>query len=192
MKIDIESLIKIHKTGIDFNTFFLLYIAQDGCNYMFSNLDYKNLKERGLVDFECKITPQGEELLANCMSNKIDKSIDFNKLHLELQEELRVLTGKKQKVINKKYAFLPNSTDLKTKLLKVSKKYNLIDWDKIKSLLLQHIRNSHKANWEYTILLEYYIEKNNSSKLATDYINEEIIEEHKEEVETPKSIKNLF
>lgn len=170
----IEELLNIYRANVDFNMFALLYIAKDQSNYLFSNLDYKELKEQGLVDFECKITKKGEEILNKCLkedekvSNKIDK---YQELHKKLQNKLIELTGSKQKTLNKKYSFLCNSQDLAFKLSKVIKKYKLNDWNKIESLLLQHIYNSYKANWEYVLLIEYYIEKNNSSKLATDYEN---------------------
>jgi hypothetical protein len=170
----IEELLNIYRANVDFSMFALLYIAKDQSSYLFPNLDYKELKEQGLVDFECKITKKGEEILNKCLkkdekvSNKIDK---YQELHKKLQNKLIELTGSKQKTLNKKYSFLCNSQDLASKLSKVIKKYKLDNWDKIENLLLQHIINSYKANWEYVLLIEYYIEKNNSSKLATDYEN---------------------
>ena len=107
------------------------------------------------------------------MLNKCEKpvktNVDFVKLHEKLQNKLLVLTGKKQKVLQGKYSFLLNKQDLQAKLLKVSKKYKLNDWDKIEKLLLHYIDKCNEANWQFVNLIEYYIEKNNSSRLVNDY-----------------------
>lgn len=164
-----EQLLQIYK-HTNFETYAKLLILQDMGSYLFPNLNFDDLKLAGYADFELKLTKKGEEILAKC-GKPVKLNVDFVKLHGKLQSELQQLTGKKQKVLQGKYSFLPNAKDLETKLLKVSKKYKLDNWNKIEKLLLQYIYTCHKANWEFVNLMEYYIEKNNSSRLANDYEN---------------------
>ena len=79
-----------------------------------------------------------------------------------------------------KYAFLLNEKDLKLRLQKVIKEYQLSDLLKIEKVLLLYVEKCNKARFEYTPTIEYYIWKDKSSRLATDYENfneEEIIYE---------------
>ncbi len=190
---NIEELLKIHEEGYDFNIIGKLCILQDSGAYLFKNMNFTDVKLLGYCTHDLILTKKGEEVLNKCVnvSKKVD-NYDFVKLHQKLQTELQTLTGKKQKVINGKYSFLCNSTDLKNRLLKISKKYKLSDWNKIEKLLLQYIYKCHKANFEYVQLLEYYIEKSGSSKLASDYENFVEKEEVKQEVIEPQQIKDLF
>lgn len=91
---------------------------------------------------------------------------DFTYLHEKLQNKLVELVGKKQyriEIKGTKYSFLPNATDLSTKLVKVCKKYNLTDINKVEKCLMAHL-SKLKAP-----LLDYYIMKDNISRLAADY-----------------------
>lgn len=171
----IQELIQINK-HTDFNTYCKLLILQDMGSYLFSNLCFDDMKLQGYCDFELKLTKKGEELLNKCQ--EVDKSskktdVGVNNLYIACQEELLKLTGKKQKtskIENKSYSFLPNFIDFQDKLSKTIKKYKLEDSDKLKSVLLQYINKCHEANNWFPIL-EYYINKDNKSKLATDYFN---------------------
>lgn len=170
MKIDILELTKAIKQNLTISEYIYLSVIQDGCMYLFDSQQFKeeeiSLKLGGWIYTNpLSLTPKGKELFK--VSNKVDNF--YVELHKKLQNKLIELTGSKQKTLNKKYSFLCNSQDLASKLSKVIKKYKLNNWNKVESLLLQHIINSYKANWEYVLLIEYYIEKNNSSKLATDY-----------------------
>ena len=102
------------------------------------------------------------------------------------------LTGKKQKMLQGKYAFLPNEKDLKLRLQKVIKEYQLNDLQKVEKVLLLYVEKCNKARFEYTPTVEYYIWKEKSSRLATDYLNDlEEVEQIKEQV-NPQEIKQLF
>jgi len=168
----IEELLDIYRANVDFNMFALLYIVKDQSNYLFPNLDYKELKEQGLVDFECKITKKGEEILNKCLkenekvSNKIDK---YQELHKKLQDELIRLTNKSQVKANGGYTFLCNQVDLHNKLSKTIVKYKLKNWEKIEKLLILHINKAYKQNFDKVMLIQYYIEKNGNSTLASAY-----------------------
>lgn len=178
-----EELIKILKIKdkiLDLEHVFLLKIIDKYNIYDYKeyilNLEFKlnYLRINGYIDSSTipEITNKTKILFTNIDSNKAVKvKYNFKELHKKLQNELFILTGKKQKVISNKYSFLPNFKDLEIKLLKVSNKYKLNDWIKIEKLLLKYIYTCHKANWEYISLMEYYIEKNNTSKLANDYMN---------------------
>jgi len=121
---------------------------------------------------------------------KDNSKYDFDELHKKLQDLLYKHLGRKQKMVQNKYQFLPNPVDLKDKILKCAKKYKLSDFKKIESLLLSHTNIAIKANFEYIPTIEYYIQKSSISKLATDYFSE--VEEVKEEKIEPQDIKNLF
>lgn len=113
------------------------------------------------------ITKKGNDLVASIV--EINNHETYEQLHKELQDRLLKLTGKKQVKANGGYTFLCNSIDLKNKLSKVIVKYKLSDWSKIKKLLLLHIDKAHKQRFDKVMLMQYYIEKNSSSTLASDY-----------------------
>jgi len=178
MQIPIENIAKAVEKGLTIEEYIVLKVSEDGCSYLFKP-DYpslqtlSNLVSNGYFNHKKEITSKGKALLQEIegVKEEVSKKVDnkYEELHKKLQNKLIELTGSKQKTLNKKYSFLCNSQDLASKLSKVIKKYKLNNWNKVESLLLQHIINSYKANWEYVLLIEYYIEKNNSSKLATDY-----------------------
>lgn len=99
----------------------------------------------------------------------------YEEIYTKLEEELLRLTGKKQKtdkISNKSYSFMPNFSDFSTKLKKTILKYKLSDPNKVEKTLINYINKCYKAqNW--FPLLIYYLSKDNSSNLATDYFNED-------------------
>ena len=135
------------------------------------------LKQEEFVSDNNKLTLKGKELLDQLQKEEI--STDFySSLHKNLQEKMISLTGKKQKMLQGKYAFLLNEKDLKLRLQKVIKEYQLNDLQKVEKILLLYVEKCNKARFEYTPTVEYYIWKDKSSRLATDYENyneEEII-----------------
>ena len=54
---------------------------------------------------------------------------------------------------------------------KRSREYKLNDLQKIEKVLILYIEKCNKARFEYTSTVEYYILKDKSSRLATDYDN---------------------
>jgi hypothetical protein len=172
-----------------------LKIIED-CSLSLFKEDYReelvSLKLEGIINSELELTTKGMELLQS-IEGKKTKSIDYDKLHLTLQNKLLSLTGKKQFMVGGKYSFIPNKIDMTTKLKGVITKYKLKDFNKIEKLLTLHIEKSVRDNFKYSILLGYYISKDGKSTLATDYesFEENEKEEVKENIE-PKEIKNLF
>ena len=138
-----------------------------------------HLKQNEYISNNNKLTLKGKQILDEL--NKFEEKSDFySQLHKSLQDELDNLTGKKQKMLQGKYAFLLNEKDLKLRLQKVIKEYQLSDLLKIEKVLLLYVEKCNKARFEYTPTIEYYIWKDKSSRLATDYENfneEEIIYE---------------
>lgn len=184
-----DKIVKIVEKNIDFNTYYYLWMVKDGSTYLTDrNKVFDEIKEKllllGYLTNNNELTQKGIKLLEEIEGVKevSNKKIDnkYELLHKKLENELIVLTKKKQKVINGKHSFLCNAKDLEYKLSKAIKKYKLEDNIKIEKLLLRHIFNCHKANWEFSKLIEYYIEKNNISQLASDYFNFD----EKEEVKT--------
>jgi len=182
-----EYLIKILKNrnhDINFEYFFILKLA-DKYNIFdykeIENLDekVKFLQNQGYLDKQeiPEITVKTKNLFQKIDGISTDNSkFDFDKLHKKLQDILIKHTGRKQKMVQEKYSFLCNSTDLKNKILKVVKQYKLTDFNRIEELLVRHVNNSIKRNFDKVFLIEYYIMKDKSSKLATDYMNFEEIE----------------
>jgi hypothetical protein len=110
-----------------------------------------------------------------------------NQLHSRLQQRILDLTGKKQIRFGGRYSFLCNSKDLETKLKKIIAKHKITDYTLIEKTLIRHIDKCNAAKWNYSTLIEYYIEKDGISKLVTDmqdYDPEETIKEHKSAGET--------
>ena len=140
---------------------------------------FEFLKLQEFVSDNNKLTLKGKELLDQLQKEETNTDF-YSSLHKNLQEKMISLTGKKQKMLQGKYAFLPNEKDLKLRLQKVIKEYQLNDLQKVEKVLLLYIEKCNKAKFEYTSTLEYYIWKDKSSRLATDYENyneEEIIYE---------------
>jgi len=127
------------------------------------------LRKEELISDNNKLTLKGKTLLEGF--NKFETKTDnfFSALHKKMQDKLVELTGKKQKMLQGKYGFIPNERDLTLKLQKVIKKYALEDLEKVEKVLLSYIETSYKARFEYVNTVEYYILKNDSSRLATDY-----------------------
>lgn len=198
MNISIITLSKGVEKGLNFEQIITLLIKEDGITYLFDKYEFQEqgLFLLGYLDAKGEITLKGKEFLKSIadknelVSNKKDNW--YEELHKKLENELVTLTKRKQKVIGGKYSFLCNSKDLEYKLSKTIKKYKLEDKVKVEKLLLKHIFNCYKANWEFAKLIEYYIEKSGISQLATDYSNfQEKEAEVKQDIE-PKEIKNLF
>lgn len=187
-----EYLIRILKNrnhDINFEYFFILKLADK-----YNIFDYKEiedldekvqfLKNQGYLDNNeiPEITIKTKTLFQKIDGILTDNSkFDFDKLHEKLQNILLKQTGKKQKLLQGKYQYLPNKVDLKNRVLKVAKQYKLTDFNRIEELLVQYVNNCIKKNFEYTPVIEYYIMKDKSSKIATDYENfsEEQIETQK-------------
>lgn len=129
------------------------------------------LKLSEFVSDNNKLTLLGKELLDQLQKEEVNTDF-YSNLYKNLQEKMISLTGKKQKLLQGKYAFLPNEKDLKLRLQKVIKEYQLSDLQKIEKILLLYVEKCNKARFEYTPTIEYYILKDKSSRLATDYEND--------------------
>lgn len=127
------------------------------------------LRKEELISDNDKLTLKGKTLLEGYNKCESKSNNFFSSLHKKLQDKLVELTGKKQKMLQSKYGFIPNERDLTLRLQKVIKKYSLEDLEKVEKVLLSYIENSYKARFEYVSIMEYYILKNDSSRLATDY-----------------------
>ena len=195
----IENIIK---SGISFDDYCILKLAdkynifdyKDKINQLVSKVS--DLRIRGYLDGQeiPEITLKAQEVLLKIENsdNSNNSKYDFVTLHKKLQDVLFKYTNKKQKLVQGKYQFLPNSTDLKTRLLSCIKKYKLTNFKKIENLLIEHTKKAIKANFEYTKTIEYFISKNNNSDLATAYFNEDLKEvKDKKEIHL-KNTKELF
>jgi len=188
MKINVEELSKAVNKFITVEQYIVLKIIEDGCLYLFPNNLFAativGLKSSGYIYSETQLTPKGKELLKEISGEKMSKKVDtgINQLYIACQEELQKLVGKKQKtskINGKSYSFLPNFVDFQDKIEKSCKKYQLNDKEQLKKVLLQYINKCHKEdNW--FPILEYYIMKDGHSKLATDYVSFEEIQEIKQ------------
>ena len=137
------------------------------------------LKTQEYISDNNKLTLKGKELLDQLQKEETNTDF-YSHLHKNLQERMISLTGKKQKMLQGKYAFIPNPKDLKLRLQKVNKEYQLNDLQKVEKVLLLYVEKCNRAKFEYTPTLEYYVWKDKSSRLATDYENyneEEIVYE---------------
>lgn len=131
-------------------------------------LHLRGYMENGLV------TGKGRAILDHFAGKKKNEMISAEfvaELHKALQDKMVQLTGKKQKVLQEKYSFLCNKTDLGTKLNAMWKKYKdeaTYNLGHVREALLRYVERCHRAGWDRVMLVEYYIMKNDTSKLATD------------------------
>ena len=192
---NLDILLNLKKENITINRYILLKIIED-CSLSSFKEDYReelvSLKLEGIVNSDLELTTKGMDLLQS-IEGKKTKSIDYDKLHLTLQNKLLSLTGKKQFMVGGKYNFLSNKLDFTNKLKGVISKYKLKDFNKLEKLLILHIEKAVKEKFQYISLMNYYISKDNKSQLYDDYEgyeeNEKIVKPEKIE---PKEIKNLF
>lgn len=129
----------------------------------------ENLKQGGYLSDNTKLTVKAKELIDAVAKAQVDNF--FTNLYRKLQEKMVQVTGKKQKLLQNKYGFIPNEKDLTMRLQKVIKKYSLNDKDKIEQVLLSYIDKCNRARFEYTQTVAYYILKDDSSNFVTDYEN---------------------
>lgn len=158
------------------------------------------LRLRGYVDGG-KITERGKEFLKGIEKERPAAVVELRgevltlfvrNLHIELQQKLISLTGKKQKMLQGKYAFLCNATDLEKKLRDIFKKYGIQDLMKVRGCLLNYTIRCAKMAWDKVSLIEYYIMKNDVSRLMTDL---DTFEDTGGEDDKPKPLvdpKNMF
>lgn len=179
---NLDTLLNLKKENITINKYILLKIIED-CSLSSFKEDYReelvSLKLEGIINSELELTTKGMELL-QIIEGKKTKSIDYDKLHLTLQNKLLSLTGKKQFMVGGKYNFIPNKIDMTTKLKGVITKYKLKDFNKIEKLLILHIEKAVKEKFQYISLIGYYISKDGKSQLYDDY--ESFEENEKEEI----------
>lgn len=170
---EIKHLKKALENGISLETYCVLKIIEDGALYEFG-IDVSHYQVLGLVDDDRNLTEKAVNLLK--FIEKEEKS-SYIAIHEALQNKLLQLTGRKQKVLQGKYSFLCNAKDLENRIIKVAKKYKLLNINKIEKCLVRYIEECHKKNFEYCQLIIYYIEKDGNSNLATDYLEFEETQE---------------
>ena len=188
MTIKIEEIAKAVNKRLTIEEYIYLRIKEDGCEYIFNGIipvKKEMLLLNSLIYPEGNLTPKGKELLKEISREKVSKKVDIgiNQLYIACQEELQRLVGKKQKtskISGKSYSFLPNFVDFQDKIEKSCKKYQLNDKEQLKKVLLQYINKCYKENNWFPIL-EYYIMKDGHSKLATDYVSFEEMQEIKQQ-----------
>lgn len=181
MKIDICEIAKAVEKGVNINTFIQMKCIEDGCIYLFQNTDCFGLSNPFYIQND-ELTLKGKAILKEIEGN-VSKKVEskYTLLHKTLQDELVRLTSKKQAKANGEYTFLCNEIDLHNKLSKCMTKYKLKDWEKIEKLLILHVNKAYKQNFNKVLLVQYYIEKNGMSTLASDYENYSEIEQKKQE-----------
>lgn len=161
------------------------------------NRKFQNLRELGFLALNNKLTLEGKNLIEfeigksdflkkeETVKEKIPENY-FDNLHTKLQDKLYNLTGKKQNMLQSKYAFLCNKSDLQKRLAKVIKDYKLKDLDKIEKILLNYVTKCVATRFDKVHLIQYFIIKDGNSILATIYENYEE-EEIDNKISTSKS-----
>ena len=138
------------------------------------------LTKKGYLE-EYELTEKGIDLLDNvnmeCGGEDKVEATKFStfaqELFIKCENKLVELTGKKQvvdKINHSRHSFMPNITDFSKTLKKVLALYKIKDWKKVEKTILAHIDNCAAArSWFPT--MQYYISKNNTSKMVTDMEN---------------------
>ena len=203
---DLKQFNWILSKGIDVNMFTVLLLIHEGNKFDdTSDIKVKSwlllLTKHQLIDSNQLLTEKGEIYISEFKSVSSEKSDSFNfeiwceQLHAKLKERLIKLTGKGQKVAKirtSSYSFLCNVNDLSKKMKNFVKVYKVKDYAKIEKTLLAYIDKCHKQD-SWFPLIEYYIMKDGTSKLATDLESiDQIIEDTNTEIKQPVDTKDLF
>ena len=123
----------------------------------------KNADILSKIVYEDVLSNAKEELVPMVNSLTI---INYESIYENVKGALVKKCGKPQYNIDikgSKYPLMCNFIDFKNKLSKVIKKYKLEDINKVETILINHVNKLQSP------LLKYYIEKDNSSNLASDY-----------------------
>lgn len=187
--IDNEAYKQLLEKGLSLDHFFLLCNMKNGTELAqtkriqgFINL----LTKKGYITQEGDLSETGIDLVENCnyvapkispKAQETDKWIDG--LFTRLQEKMVELTGKKQittKIEGTSYSFFPNKVDFKKTLTKVLILYKVKDLDKVEATLMKYIEQK-QTEGKWFPILQYYIMKNNVSRLVTDLDNDEPAQE---------------
>lgn len=177
---NLDILLKLKELNMEVKEYLLLKIVEDCSLSLLENFYLRELIKLRLEGYIVgnNLSEKGKNKILEIENTK--KSSNFEELHKKLQQKLLELTGKKQYMVEGKFAFLTNLTDFSSKLKQVISKYKLKDLNKVEKLLILHIEKSVKNNFKYCSLLGYYISKEGKSTLATDY--ESFEENEKEEI----------
>jgi|SRR6187402_67953 len=194
MTLDNNTIEKMIERSIKFEYLIFVKLCEENNKELiekFNKMDGSNISTRclieGYITTSENVTQKGRDVLELVFGKEVSKKvdiIDYEALHKKLQAELKQLTGKNQKVLQGKYSFLQNSTDFKARLSKIVKKYKIEDAKRVENVLLAYIYKCYKANFEYCQILEYYLEKHNTSKFYSDYLD---FEENKKEEKSNNS-----
>ena len=174
-----EKIAKFIAKGISIEGYIVINLVKSGETEYLTTIDTTRYIFDGFLNTSEQLTPKAKKLIEELegidWNNKAKENLKeltaYQQLYVVLQNKLAELTGKKQKLIGGKYYFMPSYIDFQSKLSKVVKKYELKDWNKLEKVLINYVVRAKKSNFEMIQLLGYYIEKNNSSTLATDYEN---------------------
>lgn len=177
---------KILNDGLILDHYMILYNLKNNIKLL------NNKRIQGFINLLTKkeyikdeqITDKGLILVENCDFAKINVDDKHNltnwatKLHVQLQEKLKELTGRIQmrpNIEGRLYPFLPNAIDLTKVLQRVIIHYKITDYEKIKKTLFGHIEECNRSKKWYP-LLNYYIMKDGLSKMVTDMETEDVEE----------------
>jgi len=150
-------------------------------SWIMEQLDKANSSEKLIYQ---KILDNSTELTSSLEISvgKSEEECNFEKIHFNLQNRLKELTGKSQmrkEIKGTMYSLLPNIKDFSQKLRQCIKKYKITDFDKMEKCLIKHIETLDFP------ILNYYILKDGVSKLVTDMENyEEEVSYVKPEINT--------
>lgn len=160
---------KIHKNGLNVNTFFVLLCKyqkeklKDGLSY---NLYEMSLLGKGFLDLNFAINQKGIDVIEKILEKKKEK-FDFKSLEKNLKRKMFELIGSENIIVSNKL-FIPGHKTLELRLKKASKIFDFTICKKVEKVLLQHIIKANDCNFEKIRTIEYFILGQNfiSSDLA--------------------------
>lgn len=191
------------KKGLDINQMICLLLLSQGESFENPHIKvvgWLNILEKNQLILNKKLTEKGDIYIAEYLTipsieppeTSFNLEVWVSQLHEKLKGKLKELTGasqKRAKIRTQSYSFLCNEKDLLTKIKSFLKTYKTNNYTKIEKTLLNHINICHKSD-SWFPLIEYYIMKDGTSKLATDMdsIEEITLEEKITAIDT----KELF
>lgn len=184
-----EDYSKVLDSGLSLDHYFLLCQMRDEQKLIENRrvLGFKRLLEKKGYIKDDIVTEKGLQLIHSFDRNEKMEVIKgvlkrkvqvatgewLSSLYEKCLKKLEEVTGKKQisqKIKGKSFYFMPNYKDFENSMTRAIKAYNLKDFNRIETVVLNYIEKcSNEKNW--FPLLRYYFIKDNHSEMVTDMEN---------------------
>jgi hypothetical protein len=191
--INLDSYYQLLDSGLIIDHYLILSLIAENKPFAKTTkiIGYINFLEKKGLLAQGEITKYGRSILELDIFSKEDIKNSCKEIYESCINLVKELTGNTQVRVTiqyKTWSFVPNEIDFCSKLSGAIKKYKLTDRSKIQDCLHAFIRDCHESG-KWIPLLKYYIQKDNSSELATSYFTEKVEINQQYEI---KNTKEMF